>query len=264
MREVYRLLILSFTCLILLGAFAVGNSLGIGPDSVAGAWLFDEGDGDVATDSSRNGNNAQIIGPQWVDGMFNKALSFSGASDYVDCGNDPSLDLLDNLSIVVWVNHNQGNDGYIIMKNDSGDGVRQYGFLDYPSTCGGINFYCETAGGRGDFCFAGSGVDDGTWHHVALVIDYPDIKLFLDGKIQDTRKLPSNMRSVNSSVWIGKRKPNNYPFSGIIDEVAIFNVSISEDDINRIMNEGLARAALAVSPAGKLASLWGTVKKQWD
>jgi hypothetical protein len=55
--------------------------------SIIGMWLFDEGEGDVAEDSSGNGNSGTLMnGPKWVEGKFGEALEFSGAGDYVDTG----------------------------------------------------------------------------------------------------------------------------------------------------------------------------------
>lgn len=54
----------------------------------------------------------------------------------------------------------------------------------------------------------------------------------------------------------------NYPYAvkGIIDDVAIFNVALTQDEIIEVMENGLADA-LAVAPAGKLAATWGSIKK---
>ena len=48
-----------------------------------------------------------------------------------------------------------------------------------------------------------------------------------------------------------------------MDEVALFNVALAVEDIQAIMNEGLASALnmLAVSPTGKLAATWAGIKK---
>jgi hypothetical protein len=64
----------------------------IDPESIIGIWLFDEGKGDVAEDSSENGFDGKIMnGAKWVDGKFGDALEFDGADDYVDFGNDERL-----------------------------------------------------------------------------------------------------------------------------------------------------------------------------
>ena len=47
--------------------------------------------------------------------------------------------------------------------------------------------------------------------------------------------------------------------SGILDEVGVFNVPLSESDLNNVMKNGLEGAA-DVSPVGKLATTWGDVK----
>ena len=44
-----------------------------------------------------------------------------------------------------------------------------------------------------------------------------------------------------------------------IDEVGIFNVALTQADINAIMTRGL-EDALSVSPSSKLATKWGDIK----
>ena len=44
-------------------------------DGVVGVWLFDEGSGDKAEDSSDAGNDGDFQGkPKWVKGKFGKCL----------------------------------------------------------------------------------------------------------------------------------------------------------------------------------------------
>ncbi|MCD6507140.1 hypothetical protein J7M22_11015 [Candidatus Poribacteria bacterium] len=47
--------------------------------------------------------------------------------------------------------------------------------------------------------------------------------------------------------------------NGDLDEIGLFNVALSEDDIKEIMEKGLAQIA-AVTPTGKLATTWGKMK----
>jgi hypothetical protein len=46
-------------------------------------WSFDEGSGNIAYDSSGNGNHGTIYGAKWTSGKFGQALSFDGVDDYV-------------------------------------------------------------------------------------------------------------------------------------------------------------------------------------
>jgi len=49
-------------------------------------------------------------------------------------------------------------------------------------------------------------------------------------------------------------------FKGTIDEVAIFDVALSKDQIKSIKNSGLLKG-LAVDPAFKLPWKWGQIRK---
>ena len=50
-------------------------------------------------------------------------------------------------------------------------------------------------------------------------------------------------------------------FEGILDEVAIFNVGLTKDDIQAIMNRGLEGAG-TVDLSGKLPTTWASIKNQ--
>ena len=50
---------------------------------------------------------------------------------------------------------------------------------------------------------------------------------------------------------------------GIIDEVAIFNVALTEKNIQTVMESGLQKiisGQLAVGPSGKLTTFWGKIR----
>ena len=51
---------------------------------------------------------------------------------------------------------------------------------------------------------------------------------------------------------------------GAMDEVALFNIVLTEDQITEIAEKGLARTlgAEAVSPNDKLATAWGKIKTE--
>ena len=52
-------------------------------ESAVGIWLFDDGGGNVAKDSSGNGYDGKLMnGPKWVKGKFGMALEFDGKDDW--------------------------------------------------------------------------------------------------------------------------------------------------------------------------------------
>ncbi len=82
------------TCLIVL-ALAAG-------DGLVAHWSFDEGQSTELRDSAGQ-NHGKIHGAEWVTLGDGHALQFDGKDDYVDCGNDPSLDLTESMTLEAWI-----------------------------------------------------------------------------------------------------------------------------------------------------------------
>ena len=91
------------------------------------------------------------------------------------------------------------------------------------------------------FEVAGSGlsgtipVNDGVWHHVAMVYDPSatnKISLYVDGNLDVTGNIPTTVNTSTSvPIRIGLRVDGVNPFPGTIDEVRIWNVARSQAEI---------------------------------
>ncbi|GAF91688.1 unnamed protein product, partial [marine sediment metagenome] len=67
------------------------------------------------------GNHGTIINenPAWTIGQIDGALYFGGgAGDYVDCGNDSSLNRTNNFSISMWFNLPNTGQAMLICKGN--------------------------------------------------------------------------------------------------------------------------------------------------
>ncbi|HQI26568.1 MAG TPA: hypothetical protein PLT20_00675, partial [Sedimentisphaerales bacterium] len=91
-------------CLVLLGMARATLA------ELVGHWTLNEGGGTVVADSSGKGNHGTIVNkPTWIAGVFGKALEFhglgaaGGGGDYINCGSDPSLNILSQISIALWI-----------------------------------------------------------------------------------------------------------------------------------------------------------------
>ena len=85
--------------------------------------------------------------------------------------------------------------------------------------------------------------------------------MYVDGKKAGVSTRPGKTAATVNPVEIGKWGGGSY-FVGIIDEAAIFNTVLSEDDLTTIVEHGLAKAlgGLGVEPTNKLAVTWGAIK----
>ena len=104
-------------------------------------------------------------------------------------------------------------------------------------------------------------VPNGEFSHVAATYDGAEMKIYINGKLDATQKRGAQNTDLVTPVLIGARftggKPSEH-FDGILDEVALFNTALTKEQIQEVM-KGLS-VSRAVSPAGKLASMRGTLK----
>ena len=64
---------------------------------------FNEGVGNIAKDYSQYGSHVQLTDVDWGIGKSGGTGKFNGNSSFGDCGNDPSLDITDAITIEAWV-----------------------------------------------------------------------------------------------------------------------------------------------------------------
>jgi len=228
-----------------------------------GTWLFDEGNGDIAKDSSGNGNDGKINGAAWVDGKFNKALSFNGTSNNVEVPDATNLNPKKAMSMGCWVyiTGNKGQHRDIISK-DGENAERQY--LMTASDVNKFRAHIWTADGTAHYFDGGTTVETETWYHIFQTYDGSVLTLYVNGKEDGNVRFSGDIIVTTQPVRIGGganagQPPYHTP--GTIDEVVIFNVALEENDIQTLMNQGLS-TVLAVSDAGKLATTWSNIKAQ--
>lgn len=219
---------------------------------------YDENGGDVAEDLSGNGHDGTIDLPTWVEGKFKTALQFKGAGS----GTIVTVESTDTLNVnectfMAWVNaeHWDGT-RQIVGKSVHGgcSGRGQYGLFSEGGT---FKLRFETEGGRADI--NADLPDTGRWLHVAFTNDGEMATLFIDGEVVAEGAVPGALRSIDDPLRIAQDcdRPNNV-FTGMIDEVRLWNRALSEDDINTLKD--LSAQATPVDPLDKLSTTWGNLK----
>jgi len=228
---------------------------------LSGMWLLDEGQGKIAGDLSENGNDGEIFGAKWVDGRFGKALYFDGKDDYVEVPDAESLDAISQITVVTWVKFDQwlsqpyspvGKEGDYRITIDAGGG-------HFVVSTDNNDWYSD-----GTVTYGG-GITTGKWHHLAGTYDGKLVRFFVDGWLvgKGSQEITGNVHNSTNPFHIAKNIAHNIDsFAGIIDEVAIFNVALSEDDIKSIMTYGLEKVIgdeIVASPV-ELSTRWANLQ----
>ena len=246
---------------ICISLMLAGIGYAYGPENVMGMWLLDENSGDMAGDSSGNGNDGMLNGgPVWVPGVFGSCLLFDGSNN-VEIADAPTMDaeLANGLTFVGWQNQPAGDaDGGYLVKEEGWENGMSYRFFSNHGN--DFGFMVVPQDGTVEEYYGGAPQDD-TWHHVAAVYTGSEIIGYMDAVEVGRWPYDKGVADNDSRAFIGSGHPNGEYFPGMLDDLALFNVPLSQAEIAEIMDVGLAGViTAAVFPADKLATTWGKIK----
>lgn len=230
---------------------------------VIAAWLFDEGAGKVVKDYSGNGYDGEITGGKWIDGKFGKGLEFDTGT-FVEV-KDPKgvFNFSKSLTVMTWAYLTAMPENYtgIPRKMDSKDAG---GWVLHPSAEGGgyklyLWAYIGSWKGVGSQTVLQFSED---WHHFAGTYNGKTLKVYIDGKLEGELEAPGEIVPGDGNLRFSKECCGANPtrtFAGAVDESLVSDEVLPEDEIRKLMNEGLKRA-LAVPMRDKLTTTWGDIK----
>jgi PKD repeat protein len=207
------------------------------PDGLVGCWKLDDGIGSIAADSSGSGNTGILFnGPAWTAGIVDGGLIFDGINDYINCGNDLSLNVTGSLTIAAWINPKSFGErgwGRIV---DKGNGAAGYSlFLEEATASIAYVIYGQYIA-RSNY----NVVRLNQWQHVTVVYDAESslLSFYIDGQAAGTVSYGSDPVSAGDSpLTIGIRGYDlKRAFDGKIDEVRVYNYALSRSEIADLAN----------------------------
>ena len=242
--------ILVYGTLICLCFMIAGPSFAIDSDAALGIWFFDEGNGNTAKDATKNGNDGEIVGAKWVAGKFDGALKFEGGA-HVAVGD--FADYEDKVSIVALIKTPAAPAWSDIIVGPCGDVI--FTLQNHK-----LNFAGQCAQPIPHNTWSTTLLNDDKWHQIAGTYDGKTVKVFVDGKLEASNAAAGAFKT--GPKYIGSRDDKQEAYTGLIDEIAFFNVALSDDDVKAIADSGLSIALgfAAVSPQAKLTTTWGKLK----
>jgi hypothetical protein len=214
-------------------------------DAIA-LWRFDEGSGTTALDSSTNNHVGTIIGASYVSGRFDDALSFNGANSFIfifdaQAGgiSGSGLDMGSrDWTVSAWVKTVAS--GMVVTKMGFVGGANPDGWGMSVSGNGTVGAVLHKSGGGTVNTFAGDGVtvNDGQWHHIAVVFNRAaNMARFVDGAPSGSQYSLSSLngQSIDNTkqLRIGARDQagDEVFFNGLIDDVRVFARALSVEEI---------------------------------
>ena len=238
MRKVIRTVMLA-----LITCFSA-TALGLNTTGLVAYWKLDETSGTTAYDSVGDDHGTLMNGPVWTEGKIGGALEFDGQNDLINVGDQADLELQE-LTLSFWAQ----------LDNPSGSfqgGIAKgnvFGTVYYISYR--ISFHLGTvrAGvtNTSDQYFGDLGsVSDNDWHLYTMTVGNGDVTLYIDGQFEFTVPYtgPIDYTKVQNRFLIGAEYDGDYSFDGKMDDIRVYNVALSYEEVNELYQYGIVEPNL--------------------
>lgn len=209
-----------------------------------GHWMFEEGSGEVAADSSGNNNNGTVFnasnglgeaGSVWVnDSERGSVISFGGteAGAYVVTANTlPVMTLEQNFTWMFWAKQAEGNlNNHIIMGNRYNlDGVdfvpRQ--FIKFTPT----KFEWHTEG-NGNDNMDYDDLENNVWNHHVVVKNGAQLTYYRNGVIASTGVVTQPLLAGQPLLFGGDNTgAAGENWTGYLDDARVYDAALSRDQV---------------------------------
>ncbi|MCK5612722.1 LamG domain-containing protein [Candidatus Pacearchaeota archaeon] len=224
-----------------------------------GAWFTNGGlsaNGDDEIDRSGEGETLTETGGD-IPNSATVPGGYSGTSRDFEDGDTEGLVHADGgstdisgadqaLTLAAWIKYeaNPDSDDAIINKYYVVGNERQYK-ISFRNSDSAVVGYISNDGTAFSKAIGGTDINDTNWHHVALVYNDIDIRIYLDGSLDSNGA--DNPKAHTTGIYNGTAQFNvgsnvdasaEY-FDGLIDEVIVFDRALSAAEILYIYNNGI-------------------------
>lgn len=228
--------------------------------------------GGSGTNTSTGACSSGVSTAAWNNGTTGKrgaSLSFDGTDDYIAITDPGAGSILDfntgnQITLSAWFNPDilptAGNFQTILTKGDTdgtGDDLNYGLFWGRESGSNELSFnFCYTNTSGSYHCFAADGnlpITVGQWHHISATYTFAtgsSIKLYFNGQLVPGSWAGATGNDApnvtNEALWIGADNlaggnATDELMDGRIDDVRIFNYSLTPLQIKTIYNDGTVR-----------------------
>ena len=196
-----------------------------------------EGHGDKVQDLSMKRNHGTLNGfafpptvaSGWNPGQTGVGLNFDGSSDYIDCGNDASLDITDEITVSVLVKTKGSSSRVtpgVISKRTDGFGLI---WMNQAEDTVYARIYQSDGTSINTDAFL---ISQNVFHNIVLKADNSDnkVRIYLDSIEQGTAKAyDGTIKTGTSDLLVGKQSVDY--FNGSISDVRIHNRALSAKEV---------------------------------
>jgi uncharacterized protein YaiE (UPF0345 family) len=230
-----------------------GTPADISPLNPVGWWRMgddDGGTGTTITDKGSGGNDATLTnGPTFSTNIPEEevftntySLSLDGSDDYLSTSAS-SYSISGNKSFSVWVKPTSGSYHYLW-----GYSSNLYA-LYFDSSSVSIRMWPSGQGGGSGRTYQNMvspvSLTNGSWYNITITGDGTTLKLYVNGQSAASTYTDNDDWYLETVLRAGA---SGSSFSGLVDEFAFFNSTLSSSDVSAIYGSGTPSSLSSYSP----------------
>lgn len=168
--------------------------------------------------------------PAWnTSGKYGSALTFDGVDDYVDCGNDSSLNIVDDITIEMWIYPRSTLTWQQILGKGQAPLPKDVNYDIWQTSTNKIRFSWGGDGVSSDSLDSAI-ITMNQWHHIVATLANGNFTtIYLDGQLSTSKTTFIAAVAVTQNLDIGGF--TSWYFNGTIDEVCIYNRALTPDEV---------------------------------
>ena len=203
--------------------------------SLIGHWNFNEGSGNIAYDSSGNGNEGMVLNAAWIQSEGRRGLDFNGSSSTVTIPGSAFEGIDDQVSIAMWTYGDPSlpSQNSVFFARDSSNGrvlnihlpfEDSQIFWDAPDRVSKLATEAEF---------------EGSWTHWVFTKDATSgvMNIYRNGTLFHSEE---NRFATIGEITLGSigSQFNGRYWDGMIDEVRLYNVALTANEITKLFEDG--------------------------
>ena len=191
--------------------------------------------------SSESDGTLSVAGIGTVSGSLN-TMAFDGTDDYVDCGNDSSLNIQGSITAEAWINLASAPTeagSVVVTKGNVNGGSSTVQYNLHFNTSRQLKWQLSTGSSTNTMTTTAT-VSIGDWTHIVGIHDASntDSYIYINGELSATDKSSiGNLGGTAIDLAIGYDDyTDRYPFDGNISNVRIYNRVLSAAEVLQNFN----------------------------
>ncbi len=193
---------------------------------------FNEGSGTTARDLSPNLLHGTVNGATWDSaGRFGSALLFNGSNARVDIPDADALDLTTGMTLEAWIRPTSLSGWRTVLMKERPSGLSYALYASEGSSR--PNVYAYTTAERA--ATSASTIPANMWTHLAATYSGSTLSIYVNGALAGSTAVSGSLTSSTGGLRIGGNAVWGEYFTGLIDEVRIYDRPLTPAEIQTDM-----------------------------